>query len=143
MFIGEFNHTIDPKGRVAIPFRFRSDLGSGAVITRSIEKCLVIYTREEWEKVAQKLTNLPMFDAKARAVSRFIFAGAAQVEFDKQGRALIPAYLRDYAGLKKDVMLAGLFNKIEIWDESTWTKNQAKTGIGTDDFDQQLKELGI
>ncbi len=143
MFIGEFTHSVDLKGRVAIPFRFRNDLGNGAVITRSIEKCLVIYTKDEWDKVASKLTNLPMFDAKARAVSRFIFAGAAQVEFDKQGRALIPAYLREYAGLKKEVMLAGLYNKIEIWDTEGWVKNQAKTGIGTDDFDKQLKELGI
>jgi MraZ protein len=143
LFIGEFNHTIDLKGRVAIPFRFRGDLGTGAVITRSIEKCLVIYTKDEWEKVASKLNNLPMFDTKARTISRFIFSGAAQVEFDKQGRALIPNYLREYAALKKDVVLAGLYSKIEIWDQGAWGINQAKSGVGSDDFNKQLQELGI
>lgn len=143
MFIGEFNHTIDPKGRVAVPFRFRGDLGSGAVITRSIEKCLVIYTKEEWEKVAQKLNNLPMFDSKARTISRFIFSGATQVEFDKQGRVLIPGYLREYAGLKKDVILAGLYSKVEIWNQKSWGEDQTKAGVGSAEFNKQLQELGI
>jgi MraZ protein len=143
VFIGEFSHSIDPKGRVAIPFRFRGDLGTGAVITRSIEKCLVIYTKEEWEKVATKLTNLPMFDAKARAVSRFIFSGAVEVEFDRQGRVLIPSYLRDYADIKKQVVMAGLFNKVEIWDEKTWKDSQSKAGVGTEQFDKQVEALGI
>lgn len=143
MFIGEFNHSIDLKGRVAVPFRFRTDLGNGAVITRSIEKCLIIYTKEEWERVASKLTNLPMFDSKARALSRFMFSGAIEVEFDRQGRILIPGYLRDYAKLKKQVIVAGLYNKIELWDDEEWQSNQSKAGVGTKEFDKQIQELDI
>lgn len=143
MFIGEFEHTIDPKGRLAVPFRFRVGLGTGGIVTRSIEKCLVIYTQAEWEKVAEKLASLPMFDDKARSVSRFIFSGAVEVEFDRQGRALIPQYLRDYAGLRKNVIVAGLYNKIEVWNEEAWTKQQRKAGVGTEEFNNQLRDLGI
>lgn len=143
MFIGEFSHTIDAKGRVAVPFRFRRGLGKGAVITRSTDTCLVIYPKEEWTTVAQKLSRLPMFDPKAKALSRFIFSGAVEVEFDRQGRALIPQYLRQWAGLKKQVVVTGIFNKIEIWDEVSWKAQQKKDGVGSAEFDKQIQELGI
>lgn len=143
MFIGEFTHTIDAKGRVAIPFRFRRGLGKGAVITKSTDACLVIYPKDEWEAVASKLTNLPMFDQKAKALSRFIFSSAVDVEFDRQGRALLPGYLRVYGKLTKQVVIAGVYNKIELWDEKIWQLEQKKSGVGTSAFEKDLQELGI
>lgn len=143
MFIGEFTHSIDAKGRVAVPFRFRRGLGKGAVVTRSTDKCLTIYPKNEWETVASKLTNLPMFDPKAKALSRFIFSSAVEVEFDRQGRALLPNFLRAWAGLKKDVIITGLYNKIEVWDKAIWQLEQKKAGVGSEKFDKELQELGI
>lgn len=143
MFIGEYSHTIDSKGRVAIPFRFRKRLGKGAVVTRNTDHCLVIYPKEQWEKLASKLTNLPVFDSKARALTRFIFSGATDVEFDKQGRALIPEYLRNWASLSRQVIVTGLYEKIEIWDQNLWVKEQEKQGVGSEQFNNKISELGI
>ena len=143
MFIGEFAHSIDEKNRVAVPFRFRRGLGKGAIITKSIELSLTIYPKEEWLKVAEKLTNLPMFDPKAKTLSRFIFSSAVEVDFDNQGRVLIPQYLRDYAKLEKNTVIIGVFNKIEIWDSQKWIEQQKKTGVGTDQFEKDIQRLGI
>ena len=111
MFIGEFKHNIDEKGRLAIPVKFRSDLAKGAVVTRGLDDCLFVYTLEEWEKLANKLSNLPISQAKARAFARLMLAGAMDVVPDKQGRINLPEYLRQYAGLKKEVIVAGLYNR--------------------------------
>lgn len=101
MFIGEYAHTIDEKGRMAIPSKMRRDLGSGAVVTRGIDSCLWVFPKKEWTVLAEKLSALPLSDANSRAFSRLMLAGAMEVEFDSQGRALVPGYLREYAGLKK------------------------------------------
>lgn len=143
MFIGEFAHSIDEKGRVAVPFRFRRGLGKGAVITKSIERSLTIYPKQEWLKVAQKLANLPMFDPKAKSLSRFIFSSAVEVEFDSQGRALIPHQLRKYAELNKNTTIIGVFNKIEVWDEKIWLEQQNKSGVGTEKFEKDIQQLGV
>jgi len=143
MFIGEFAHSIDEKGRVAVPFRFRRDLGKGAIIAKSIEQSLTIYPKQEWQNMAEKLANLPMFDPKAKALSRFIFSSAVEVEFDSQGRALIPHNLRDYAQLNKSTIVIGVYNKIEIWDNQKWVEEQKKSGIGTLKFEQDIQRLGI
>ena len=116
MFIGEYAHTIDQKGRVALPSKMRRELGSGAVVTRGIDSCLWVFPKNEWQALALKLSSLPLSDANSRAFSRLMLAGAMEVEFDSQGRALIPGYLREYATLNKNVIIAGLYSRLEIWD---------------------------
>src|SRR3990167_2417023 len=106
MFIGEYSHTIDEKGRMAIPSKMRRDIGSGAVVTRGIDNCLWLFPKKEWQVLAEKLSNLPLSDAHSRAFARLMLAGAMEVEFDSQGRALLPGYLRNYATLGKSAVVA-------------------------------------
>ena len=116
MFVGEYRHTIDHKGRIAIPAKFRAKLAAGCVITRGLDYSLFIYTKEEWQKLAEKLSKLPLSQADARAFARLMFSGASDAEIDRQGRIVIPVYLREYAGLKADSVICGLYNRIELWD---------------------------
>ena len=143
MLIGEYQHTIDIKKRLAIPAKFRKDLGEKAVITKGLENCLVIYTLDEWGKLAQKLSNLPTSQADARNFARMMLSGASDVELDKLGRILIPDYLKNYAVLKKNVTLLGLSTKIEIWDAEKWEEHRKKTESSVGDIAERLKELGI
>lgn len=143
MLIGEYKHTIDTKKRLAIPAKFRKDLGERAVITKGLDNCLVVYTLEEWQKLAQKLENLPFSQADARNFARIVLSGAADVELDKLGRILIPDYLKEYGVLKKNVTLLGLSNKIEIWDSEKWQEHRQKTESLAGDIAERLKELGI
>lgn len=143
MFIGEYSHSIDEKGRMAIPSKMRRDIGSGAVITRGIDNCLWLFPKKEWQALAEKLANLPLSDANSRAFSRLMLAGAMEVEFDSQGRALLPAYLRAYAGLKKIAVVAGLYNRLEIWDQNKWQSYKEKTEKSTDQIAKHMTELGI
>jgi len=122
MFIGEYSHNIDDKGRMAVPSKFRQKLKNGAVVTRGLDNCLFLYSKEEWEKLAEQIAASPINKANSRAFSRFMLAGAMEAEFDKQGRILLPDYLRGHAGLKKKAIVAGLYSRIEIWDEDTWKK---------------------
>lgn len=125
MFVGEYRHNVDTKGRLAIPFRMRSALERGAIVTRGVDTCLTVYTREEWDALAAKIAALPMSDPKARRFARFFLAGAAEVEFDKQGRILLPAHLREYAGITNATVVAGVYNRIELWSEAEWEKQAA------------------
>jgi len=144
MFLGEFQHTIDSKGRVSIPAKFRQFLKEGAVVTRGIgDHCLFIYSKDEFEKLAQKIASLPIGKADSRALARQVLAGAANIEIDKLGRALIPDYLRQYAKIKKTVVLAGLFNRIEIWDSEEWELYKRNTEKGSEEIAEKLGELGI
>lgn len=143
MFIGEHKHTIDDKGRLAIPVRFRNKLASGAVVTRGLDNCLFMYPLEEWEEMAKKLAALPLTQANARAFVRLMLAGAMDVEMDKQGRVVMPAYLRKYANLKNSVIVAGLYNRVEIWDEESWSKYQADTEKDSSDIAENLSQLGV
>lgn len=143
MFIGEYNHSIDAKGRMAVPAKFRGKLGSGAIITRGLDKCLFIFNAAEWEALAQKVTALPLSQSGARAFARFMMSGASDVEFDAQGRVLIPEHLRAYAGLSKAAVVAGVYNRIEVWDEGTWNAYRAKTEAAGDEIAEKLGELGI
>ncbi len=143
MFIGEYSHTIDEKGRLAIPAKMRAKLMDGAVVTRGIDNCLFVYTKEEWEKLAQKLAALPLTDSRARAFVRLMLAGAMDVEFDKQGRILLPNYLRVYASLKKQAVVTGLYNRLEIWNELAWKEFKEKTEQDTEDINNHLVDLGI
>lgn len=143
MFIGEFSHNLDAKGRMAVPAKFRSKLGAGAIITRGLDHCLFVFTNTEWETLAQKLISLPLTQANSRAFVRLMLSGAADVQIDKQGRILVPDYLREYAGLKKQVVVAGLYNRFEIWDADSWKQYKTKTESASDEIAEKLSELGI
>ena len=120
MFIGEYQHNIDEKGRLAIPKKFRADLSKGAVVTKGLDNCLFVYTKKEWLELASKLSKLPISKANTRAFARLMLAGAMDLEIDRQGRVVLPAYLRKYAHMKKNVVVAGLYNRLEIWDKTAW-----------------------
>jgi MraZ protein len=143
MFLGEYTYTVDEKKRIAIPSKFRRLLGRKAVITRGLDNCLFLYPLNEWEKLAKKLAQLPLSQADARGFARIMLAGAMEVEMDKLGRILIPDYLKKYAFLKKKVVVAGLYNRIEIWDERKWKEYKEKTEREAGDIAERLKELGV
>ena len=123
MFMGEYNHTVDPKGRLIIPAKFREQLGDEFVVTKGLDGCLFVYTLEEWHNIEEKFRNISMTSKDARKFSRFFFAGAASCELDKQGRILLPPVLREYANLTKDVVLVGVLSRVEIWDKDRWQEN--------------------
>ena len=142
MFIGEYSHAIDDKGRVAVPAKFRNMLQNGAVVTRGLDNCLFLYAKEEWQKLAEQISASPINKANSRAFSRFMLAGAMEAEFDRQGRILLPEYLRTHAGLRKNVILAGLYNRIEIWDEGSWQKYSKVTGRNSGRIAEELEGVG-
>ena len=120
MFMGEYNHTIDAKGRLIIPAKFREVLGDEFVVTKGMDGCLFVFDNSEWQVFAEKLRSLPMIDKEVRQFTRFFLAGAASVEVDKQGRILLPSVLRDFAGITKDTVLIGVGSRIEIWSKDRW-----------------------
>jgi len=143
MLLGEYQHNLDIKGRMAIPAKFRDKLNVGAIITRGIDNCLFVFANAEWDALAKKLIALPLAQANSRAFVRLMLSGASDVELDQQGRILIPDYLRKYAGLKKEVVVAGLYNRIEIWDDAAWTAYKTKTESSSEEIAEKLGELGI
>lgn len=143
MFIGEYQHNLDQKGRLAIPVKFRKDLAKGAVVTRGLDASLFLFPKEEWGKLAEKLASLPLGQANSRAFARLMLAGAMDVQIDKQGRVVIPEYLRSYASLKKSVVVAGLYNRLELWEEKKWEEYKKKTEKEAGDIAEQLGELGV
>ncbi|HIU76054.1 MAG TPA: division/cell wall cluster transcriptional repressor MraZ [Candidatus Pelethocola excrementipullorum] len=141
MFMGEYSHTIDPKGRLIIPSKFREQLGDEFVLTKGLDGCLSIYPMDEWGQFEEQLRSLPLTNKNARTFSRFFVAGATSCELDKQGRILVPGTLREFAGLEKDVVLTGNINRIEIWSKQKWSENS-----NYDDMDaiaEGLQDLGI
>ena len=128
---------------MAVPAKMRTQLGSGAVVTRGLDQCLWVFPKKEWQELAGKLASLPLTDANSRAFTRLMLAGAMEVEFDSQGRVLVPGYLRDYAGLDKNAVVAGLYNRLEVWDESKWNAYKAKTEKDTERITQAMADLGI
>lgn len=143
MFLGEYEHTIDQKGRLAIPVKFRNALSEGAVVARGLDGCLTLYPKREWEALAEKIALLPITDPSARAFSRFILSGAVDVEADKQGRVVLPSYLRHYAHLGAPVVVAGLYNRVEIWDQATWRKVNQESQDQSSAIAERLSDLGI
>lgn len=143
MFIGEYSHNLDDKGRLAVPSKFRGDLITGAVVTRGLDDCLFLYTKEEWEKLAEKLASLPISQKNTRAFARLMLAGAMDVELDKQGRVVLPDYLREYASLDKKVVVTGLYSRLEIWDEDKWKEYKKDTEKDSGDIAEALGELGV
>jgi len=143
MFIGQHNHNIDDKGRVQLPAKWRSQLAAGAVITKGFDGSLTLYPLPVWEDIAAKLAALPQSQPAARAYVRLILGSAVDVELDKNGRVIIPAYLRDYAKLDKPITLTGLKDRVEFWSTSVWEKYQDAIDQDSEDFRQTLKEIGI
>ncbi len=143
MFIGEYTYSIDQKKRLAIPTKFRKVLGKKAVITRGLDNCLFLYSIQEWKKLAEKLSKLPLSQADARGFARIMLIGAMDVSLDSAGRILIPDYLKKYSFLKKKIIVAGVFNRIEIWDENKWQEYKNKTETEMGDIAERLGELGV
>lgn len=143
MLLGEYNHNLDTKGRIAIPAKFREKLSPGAIITKGLDSCLFVFGMREWERLAEKLIALPLAQANSRAFGRLMLAGAMDVDIDHQGRILIPDYLRAYAGLRKETIVAGLYNRVEIWDAERWAAYKQKTESASEEIAEKLGELGI
>ena len=141
MFMGEYNHTIDAKGRLIIPARFRELLGEEFILTKGLDGCLSIYPMDAWEAFETKLRALPLTNKNARTFTRFFVAGATNCELDKQGRILVPQTLREFAGLEKDVILAGNLSRVEVWSKEKWSEN-----CNYDDMDSiaaDMENMGI
>ena len=143
MFIGEYTISMDAKGRIAVPAKFRSLLNQAAVVTRGLDQSLFLYTRTQWEVIAGKLASMPMSKANSRAFARLMLAGAFDVELDRQGRMMVPEYLRKFANLSKKVVVAGLYDRIEIWDEQGWLDYKKATEKESNAIAEGLGELGI
>ena len=143
MLIGEYNHNLDEKGRVAVPKKFRLDLKQGAVVTRGLDNCLFLYPKKQWIELAEKLSKLPISKSNTRAFSRLMLAGAMDVDFDNQGRIMIPEYLRKFSGLSKKAVVAGLYDRLEIWDEVKWNKYKISTEKKSNSIAEELGELGV
>jgi len=143
MLIGEYKHSIDPKKRLAIPSRLRKELGDKAVITRGLDNCLFIYPMKEWQKLVDKLSNLPIGQKDIRNYNRLILAGASEVELDSLGRILVPDYLKNYAQLKKNVVIAGVYDRLEVWDENKWEIFKQQTEKEVDSMAEKLGERGV
>jgi len=143
LFYGEYQHTIDPKGRVIIPSKFRDDLGEKFIATKGLDNCLFVYSASEWSNLEAKLRTLPFTDKDVRAFVRFFFAGATECELDKQGRILLPQNLREYAGLDKDIYIIGVSSRVELWDKEKWESYNGDDNMGADKIAEKMAILGI
>ena len=143
MLIGEYTHTIDPKKRLSLPSKFRKELGTKVIVTRGLDNCLFIYPINEWQKISEKLGELPMGQSDTRGFNRFILSGAVEVAIDSLGRILIPDFLRDFASLKNKVVLAGVQTRIEIWGDKQWSQYKKKIERQADNMAEKLGEIGI
>jgi len=142
MFVGQYTHNIDSKGRLAVPAKFRAELKK-AVVTKGLDNCLFLYPQKEWNELAGKLAALPISKSNTRAFARLMLAGAMDVEVDSQGRIVLPDYLRSFAKLSKKVIVAGLYNRLEIWDEASWNKYKDQTEKNSTDIAEALDGLGV
>lgn len=143
MFIGEYAHSLDPKKRLALPARFRKELGEKVVITRGLDQCLFIYSLAAWEEIASKLNALPLGQAATRSFVRLMLAGAFEAEIDKLGRVLLPDYLKRYAAIGQKIIIAGVFNRLEIWAQEKWEQYRGEAEQRTDELAERLGELGM
>lgn len=141
MLIGEYEHSLDAKGRLIMPAKLRDDIGEKFIITKGLDGCLFAFSTTEWEKFEEKLSTLPISNKDARAFSRFFFAGAMDCEIDKQGRFLISSNLREFAELTKDVVIVGMNSRVEIWSKEKWEK--CDENISADEIAEKMEMLGI
>jgi MraZ protein len=143
MFIGEYQHTLDDKSRLAVPAKFRAALKGGAVVTRGLDNCLFLFTRKDWAALVEKLARLPIGQKDARGFSRAMLGGAMDVKLDSLGRILLPEYLKIYAGLKKKTVLVGLYSRLEIWDEKRWQIYSRNNQRQVEGMAEKMGELGV
>ena len=143
MFMGEYSHNIDAKGRMIVPSKFREQLGDEFVVTKGLDGCLFVYPNEEWQNIEEKFRNVPLTSKDARKFSRFFFAGATTCEVDKQGRILIPSVLREFASLQKDVVFVGVGSRIEIWSKESWNNSISNYDDNMDEVAENMAELGL
>lgn len=143
MLIGEYQHKMDAKRRLPMPARLRNELGSKVVVTRGLEGCLFVYPVRGWEEFAVKLNALPLTNANSRNFKRFMFSGASDVELDNLGRILVPDYLKEHAGLKKDVVVVGAGERLELWDKDRWQAHQSRTADEMEAHAEALTAFGI
>ena len=143
MFMGEYSHTMDDKGRVIVPAKFRDDLGESFVLTRGLDNCLFVYPRTEWQSLEEKLRKLPLTKQNARAFVRFFLSGAVDCEFDKQGRISIPANLREHSSIVKEVVIIGVANRLELWSKENWEKYIKVAEESYEEIAETMEELGI
>ncbi|MDD2573444.1 MAG: division/cell wall cluster transcriptional repressor MraZ [Bacillota bacterium] len=143
MFIGEFQHSLDSKGRLIIPSKLREGLGEKFVLTKGLDNCLFVYPHSEWHNFEEKLKTLPLTSRDARAFVRFFFSGATECELDKQGRILLPANLREHSGIEKDAVIIGVSTRVEIWSVEEWNRYNSDTIMGYDKIAERMEQLGI
>ncbi len=143
MFLGEYKHSIDYKGRLSVPKKFRGQLKKESVLTKGLDRCLFLYPSEGWETISNRVKELPVTASDARAFGRYLFSGATEIEFDQLGRIFIPEYLRDYAGLKKEVVVVGVLDRIEIWDKPRWTRMRKDVEAKGEEIAEKLTGSGI
>jgi MraZ protein len=142
MLIGEFTHSIDDKNRISLPAKFRKEVGRNVVVTRGLDNCLFLYPLKEWEKIAEKLSSMSMGQSDTRGFNRFMLAGAAEVEVDAAGRMLVPEYLAQFADLTEKVVVAGVHNRLELWNEAKWGDYKKKIMGQADSLAEKLGEIG-
>jgi len=143
LFMGEFQHALDEKGRLTIPARFREGLGEGFIITRGLDRCLFVYPRAEWNAIQEKIRNLPMERPEVRGFVRLLSAGAIEAEVDKQGRVGLPQHLREYAGIERDAVVIGAFTRVEIWSAAAWAEYAGRFESSFSEIAEKIVGLGI
>ena len=143
LFIGEYEHSVDSKGRVIMPVKLRDDIGEKFIVTKGLDGCLFAYSLEEWHNFEEKLKTLPLTNKNARDFVRFFLSGAVECEIDKQGRFLIPSNLREYATLEKEIIIIGVGTRIEIWNKEEWKKYSSDENISADEIAENMTMLGI
>ncbi len=143
MLIGEYKHTLDPKKRLSLPSKWRKDLGKKLVVTKGLDNCLFVYPLKEWQKITEKIGQLPLGQADTRSFNRFFLSGAVEVEVDSVGRILVPDFLKEFALLDSKVVLAGIHDRVEIWAENTWDDYKKRIELEADRLAEKLGEIGV
>ena len=143
MLIGEYKHTLDPKKRLSIPSKWRRDLGQTLIVTRGLDNCLFVYPQAQWNEITLKIGQLPLGQADTRSFNRFFLSGAVEIEVDSVGRILVPDFLKEFAGLDTKVVLAGIYNRVEIWGENKWEEYKRKIESQADQLAEKLGEIGV
>lgn len=143
MLIGEYKHTLDIKKRLSVPSKWRKDLGTTLIVTRGLDNCLFVYPQKEWQKITEKIGQLPLGQADTRSFNRFFLSGAVEVEVDSVGRILVPDFLKDFAGLDTKVVLAGIYDRVEIWAENKWEEYKSRIEGQADQLAEKLGQIGV
>ncbi len=143
MLIGEYKHTLDPKKRLSLPSKWRKELGRKLVLTRGLDNCLFVYPLKEWQRISEKISQLPLGQADTRGFNRFFLSGAVEAEVDSVGRILVPDFLKDFAQLDAKVVLAGIHDRVEIWDEKKWDEYKRRIESQADALAEKLGEIGV